>query len=113
MLLISLVGGLLGGPGLIGRTARYAEEIGAPAFSSTLVCSTHQDHELIRRAGEAAAADAGVEFIYRDLRSRADRGPAIARKMSLYRQQYCGCIFSEYERYKDTNVEIRRATQPR
>ena len=33
--------------------------------------------------------------------------------MSLYRQQYCGCIFSEYERYKDTNVEIRRATQPR
>ncbi len=86
----------------LGRTACRAAEVGAGAFSTTLVSSTHQDHDMIRRAGEAAAAESGVEFIYRDLRAAAADGLAVAKKMSLYRQQYCGCIFSEYERYKDS-----------
>jgi epoxyqueuosine reductase len=90
----------------LGATARFAAEQGADAFTSTLVASTHQDHDAIRRAGEAAAAETGVEFVYRDLRHCAKRGHELARKMSLYRQQYCGCIFSEYERYKDTHVDI-------
>lgn len=95
----------------LGRAARRAAELGADAFSTTMLSSAHQDHDAIRRAAEEAASEAGVEFIYRDLRDRADDGLAVARKMSLYRQQYCGCIFSEYERYKDTNAEIHRATQ--
>ena len=95
----------------LGRTARYAAEKGADAFSTTMLSSRYQDHDAIRRAGAAAAAETGVEFLYRDLRDRADDGLAIAKKMSLYRQQYCGCIFSEYERYKDTKVEIYRAKQ--
>jgi len=99
----------------LGRTARHAAEIGADAFSSTLISSTHQDHDLIRQAGEDAAQAAGVRFIYQDLRGRAAQGRAaegheLARKLGLYRQQYCGCIFSEFERYKNTNVEIHRAT---
>jgi len=93
----------------LGRTAQYAAETGADAFSTTMVSSTHQDHEAIRRAGERAAAESGVEFMYIDLRGRSAEGLAIAKKMSLYRQQYCGCIFSEYDRYKDTNIEIHRA----
>jgi len=95
----------------LGQTARHAAAAGADAFSTTMLSSRHQDHDAIRRAGEAAAAETGVEFLYRDLRDRADAGQAAARKMSLYRQQYCGCIFSEYERYKDTKVEIYRGTQ--
>jgi len=93
----------------LGRTAQYAAEIGADAFSTTMVSSTHQDHEAICRAGERAAAESGVEFTYIDLRGRCAEGQAVAKKMSLYRQQYCGCIFSEYDRYKDTNIEIHRA----
>jgi len=93
----------------LGRTARYAAENGFDAFSTTLVCSTHQDQDAIQKAGKRAAAETGLEFLYRDLRDRAAAGHAAAKKMSLYRQQYCGCIFSEYERYKDTHVEIRRA----
>ncbi len=92
----------------LGRTAAYAAEIGADAFSTTMVSSTHQDHDAIRRAGEAAAAEHGVEFLYIDLRDRAEEGHALAKKMSLYCQQYCGCIFSEFERYKDTDAEIHR-----
>lgn len=94
----------------LGRTARYAAEKNADAFSSTMLCSVHQDHDAIRQAGEQAGSETGVEFIYKDLRDRAAVGLAIAKKMSLYRQQYCGCIFSEYERYKDTKVEVHRAT---
>ena len=93
----------------LGRTARYAAETGAGAFSTTMVSSTHQDHDAIRRAGEEAAGEPAVEFVYIDLRSQAAAGQATAKKMSLYRQQYCGCIFSEDERYKDTNTEIHRA----
>jgi len=93
----------------LGRTARHAAEAGADAFSTTMLSSTHQDHDAIRRAGEQAAGEAGVEFIYKDLRGRAAEGQAVAKKISLYRQQYCGCIFSEYERYKDTHAEIHRA----
>ncbi len=92
------------------RTARYATGVRANAFSTTLLSSTHQDHEAIRRAGEEAANEFGVPFLYRDLRHLAGAGEAIAKKMSIYRQQYCGCIFSEYERYKDTNTEVHRRT---
>jgi hypothetical protein len=95
----------------LGRTARFAAEQGAEAFSTTLTSSTHQNHDQIRQAGDAAAAEAGVEFVYRDLRDHAAEGQAIARRLSLYRQQYCGCIFSEYERYKDTRVEMHRTAQ--
>lgn len=92
----------------LGRTARFAADHGADAFSTTLLASTHQKHDAVRAAGEQAAADTGVRFLYQDLRGRAERGREIARKLSLYRQQYCGCVFSEYERYKDTNVEVYR-----
>ncbi len=94
----------------LGRTAHHAAETGAAAFSTTMVSSTYQDHNAIRKAGEEAAAEAGVEFIYKDLRYCAADGLALAKKMGLYRQQYCGCIFSEYERYKDTNTDIYRGT---
>jgi len=97
----------------LGRTARRAAEAGADAFSTTMVASTHQDHDAIRRAGEEAAAEAQVRFLYKDLRVRAADGHAIAKKMALYRQQYCGCVFSECERYKDTDTEIYRAARDR
>ena len=95
----------------LGRTAQHAAQVGADAFSTTLVSSIHQDHDAIKEAGEEAARGAGVEFIYKDLRRCAADGHNIAGKMDLYRQQYCGCIFSECDRYKDTNVEVHRATQ--
>jgi len=90
----------------LGRTARRAAELRADAFSSTLVSSTHQDHDAIRSVAEEAARETGVPFLYQDLRHFAESGHQLARKMSLYRQQYCGCIFSEYERFKDTNTEV-------
>ena len=87
----------------LGRAARVAREQGCAAFTSTLVTSRHQDHVLIRQAGDAAAEEEGIPFLYRDWREA--EAPAHLVKM-LYHQQYCGCVFSEYDRYKNTTTHL-------
>ena len=87
----------------LGRAATVAREAGCRVFTSTLVTSRHQDHALIRAAGEAAGAAEGVEFLYRDWRAAEPDEDLV--KM-LYHQQYCGCVFSEYDRFKDTSTHL-------
>ena len=81
------------------KTAAAAKEAGYPAFSTTLLASPYQDHERIRLTAEDAAARNGVEFLYRDFRPRFRESQKEALAMGLYMQKYCGCIFSEEERY--------------
>jgi len=81
------------------KTARTALEKGYGAFSTTLLISPYQDHGLICHiAGEISAAE-GIAFFYRDFRPRFKEGRRQAREMGFYMQKYCGCIFSEEERY--------------
>lgn len=81
------------------KTAVLARETGADAFSSTLLYSRYQKHALIRTVGEQIAAKYGVAFLYRDFRVGWQEGIDRSLSMGLYRQSYCGCIFSEQERY--------------
>jgi predicted adenine nucleotide alpha hydrolase (AANH) superfamily ATPase len=69
-------------------------------FTSTLLFSKHQEHDLIRAIGENVGERQGVEFLYRDFREGWDEGRKRSHELGLYRQQYCGCIYSEMERYK-------------
>jgi predicted adenine nucleotide alpha hydrolase (AANH) superfamily ATPase len=80
-------------------TAAKAAELGFDAFSSTLLYSRYQNHEQIKLAGEKAALRHGVNFHYEDFRPGWQEGIRLSREMGLYRQQYCGCIYSEKERY--------------
>ena len=68
-------------------------------FSSTLLYSKHQQHELIRSMGESIGKSVGVAFLYRDYREGWKEGIECSKQMGLYRQHYCGCIYSEKERY--------------
>ena len=68
-------------------------------FSSTLLYSKHQQHELIRSMGESIGKSVGVPFLYRDYREGWKEGIECSKQMGLYRQQYCGCIYSEKERF--------------
>lgn len=68
-------------------------------FSSTLLYSKHQNHALIRSIGESIGKSAGVPFLYRDYREGWKEGIERSKEMGLYRQQYCGCVYSEKERY--------------
>jgi len=81
------------------KTASFAAEKGFRSFSTSLLVSPYQNHDAIRAAGEEAAAKYGVEFLYRDFRPLFRDGQARARSLGLYMQKYCGCIFSEEERY--------------
>lgn len=80
-------------------TARKAVELGISYFSSSLLYSRYQPHEHIREAGLKIAAAFDLEFVYRDFRIYWQEGIAISRNWNIYRQAWCGCIFSEAERY--------------
>lgn len=79
--------------------ARSARENGFDAFSSSLFYSRYQNHDLMRTKAEEAAERHGTPFLYRDFRPGWQEGIRRSKEMGLYRQQYCGCIYSEKERY--------------
>jgi predicted adenine nucleotide alpha hydrolase (AANH) superfamily ATPase len=81
------------------KTALRAVREGYEAFSTTLLISPYQNHHLIRETGEELSARLGIAFLYRDFRPHFREGQRQARKQSYYMQKYCGCIFSEEERY--------------
>ena len=88
------------------KVAGLAAAAGLAGFSTTLLASREQDHGLIETAGREAAAMSGVEFFAHDL-SRSE--PDVKRLRGIYRQQYCGCVFSEAERYRATGKHLYRS----
>lgn len=82
------------------ETARYAAEHGFDQFTSTLFVSPYQNHALMREVAERAAEKYGVAYLHRDFSPRFREGQDKARELGLYMQKYCGCIFSEEDRYK-------------
>ena len=81
------------------KTAQEAQERGFDGFSTTMLISKHQDHPIIRRIGDEVAEETGTDFIYVDLRKNWKESIRISKDLRMYRQPYCGCIFSEQERY--------------
>jgi predicted adenine nucleotide alpha hydrolase (AANH) superfamily ATPase len=81
--------------------AKKAKELSIASFTSSLLISPHQKHELIKEIGERVASTNGVNFLYADLRKRYSDSRHITKPMELYRQQYCGCVYSEWERYTE------------
>ncbi len=81
-------------------TARYAAAHGFTHFTTTLLASIYQNHDLIAAAAERYAAQYGVRFLYRDFRPNFRAGNQRARELGFYMQKYCGCVFSEAERYQ-------------
>lgn len=85
------------------RLERAAEEAvaqGCDAFSTALSISPWQDQEAIRAGGERAARLHGVAFVYEDLRPLYAESRRLSREWGIYRQKYCGCLISEWERYR-------------
>ncbi len=79
--------------------AAKAQELGFANFSSSLLYSRYQNHERIVRSAENAAQKYGVNFYYHDFRQGWQEGIDTSKALGLYRQAYCGCIYSEAERY--------------
>ena len=73
------------------------------SFSTTLLYSKYQNHDLIRSMGEAVGKSVGVPFYYQDFRIGWKSGIDESKRLNLYRQPYCGCIYSEKERFYGKN----------
>ncbi|MBU4376797.1 MAG: epoxyqueuosine reductase QueH [Candidatus Omnitrophica bacterium] len=80
------------------KTAESAKAGGFDAFTSTLLVSPYQDQEEIIRIGSECGGKFGVEFISADFRGGFREAQEEAKARALYRQKYCGCVFSEKER---------------
>lgn len=68
-------------------------------FSTTLLYSKFQNHELIKSLGENIGRSVGINFFYHDFREGWKQGIEESKRMEMYRQQYCGCIYSEKDRF--------------
>ncbi len=84
-------------------TAKYAAANGFKVFTTALLVSPWQDQDAVIAAGEAAAKRHGLRFLVRDFREGYKEGQEMARADGLYRQRYCGCIYSLGE----TNPKFR------
>ena len=78
------------------------------AISTTLLYSKFQKHDLIAEIGRETAAQNGLEFFYRDFREGWKEGVRLSKELGMYRQQYCGCLYSEKERFYP---KIKRETR--
>lgn len=85
------------------QTAKYAKENGYDTISTTLLVSPYQKHDILKEQGEEIAKKYGLNFLYRDFRVGFREGQAKARELGLYMQKYCGCVFSEEDRYNSHN----------
>jgi len=68
-------------------------------FSTTLLYSKFQNHDRVKSIGESVGRAAGVPFFYEDFRTGWKEGINTSKALEMYRQPYCGCIYSEKERY--------------
>ncbi len=81
------------------RTHAIARRGGFQAFSTTLLYSVKQQHEVIAQLGRDVAGNSAVVFHHEDWREGWAEGIRLSKAWGVYRQQYCGCLYSEHERY--------------
>lgn len=90
------------------ETAKYAKENNFDAFTTTLLVSPYQDHEEIINICQRISKHIDIPFYYKDFRIGFLDGKNIAKEKELYMQTYCGCIFSEEERYSNAFKKRRK-----
>lgn len=89
------------------RAAAEASRLGIEAYTTTLLVSPYQDQSLIREAGEDAAIEHGIRFLFEDMTAGYPDAVAASRAQGMYRQSYCGCVYSEKERYQKADPPTR------
>jgi len=92
------------------KTRDYAMEHGFDAFTTTLLVSPYQNREAILSCGASLKSE-GLTFMPYDFRPYFKDGQEKARALGMYMQKYCGCIFSEEERYSKQAQKALRELQ--
>lgn len=90
-------------------TGRVAKQKGFRAFSTTLLISPYQDQRTLQEVGNSIARKEGIDFVGEDLRSCYGESRRISQELDLYRQKYCGCVYSEWERFGKVKIQATDA----
>lgn len=82
------------------QAAAMAKELGMDYFTTTLSISPHKNAEKLNEIGEAVAANYDINYLPSDFKKKGgyQRSITLSREYGLYRQDYCGCIFSKNQR---------------
>jgi len=88
------------------KVALAAKTGGFDGFTTTLLASSHQDNQALKELGLEIGRKVGVPFLYRDFRIGGKEAHARSRGLGLYRQNYCGCLYSEWERFVEKTEAI-------
>ncbi len=86
------------------QTALEAKKRGFHFFSTTLLVSPYQNQDTLKELGEQISKDTGVGFYYEDFRPGFRKAHDQAKAAGIYCQKYCGCIYSEMERFNKTKI---------
>ena len=95
------------------RLFEFAKENGYDTVSTTLLYSIYQKHDYIKNVCEKLSKEYGINFLYRDFRVGFNEGHQKAYEMGLYLQKYCGCVFSEEDRYSKQIRKEKEETEKR
>lgn len=88
------------------KTAEKAKELGFDCFSTTLLISPYQKHELISDVGRGVGDKVGIEFFYQDFRNGYRASRQMAKEMKLYMQKYCGCGFDQIAKKEKVYAKV-------
>ena len=84
------------------KTAGQAKQDGFAAFSTTLLVSPYQNHQLLKQLGHQIGQETGIDFYYEDFRPGFKQAQLEAKHRGIYRQKYCGCRYSKIEQFQKT-----------
>ncbi len=82
------------------KTAETAKRMNFDGFTTSLLASPYQKFDIIRETGNEMAKRHGIAFFSEDFRKGWHISKSLSSELELYKQTYCGCIYSEMERYQ-------------
>lgn len=79
------------------KTAQLAEMGGFPIFATTLTVSPHKNYAIITDIGRYLGAKHSIEYLDEDFKKSNGylRSIELSKEYNLYRQRYCGCVYSQ------------------
>lgn len=90
------------------EAAAFAKEKGYDSFTTTLLISPYQNHDIVKLIGEEISKEAGIPFYYEDFRPGFNESLGALKAEGLYSQKYCGCLYSEKEKHEKKPVSHLR-----
>ncbi|NOW32174.1 epoxyqueuosine reductase QueH [Clostridium beijerinckii] len=94
----------------LNEAAIMAKEKGYDYFTTTLSISPHKNSAKLNEIGKSLSEEHDVKYLYSDFKKKEGykRSIELSKQYKLYRQDYCGCVFSKNERMNDDNEKISK-----